>query len=134
MRREKGAALASTYVHLGEGGAATAIPVTDRFWPDLSSGRLPELEEGRLVTHFSFAGEWDSWEMHPEGEELVVLLSGSVDFILDEGGQERTIELRGPGAFALVPRGAWHRARAHEETTMLFVTPGRGTRHRPFAR
>jgi mannose-6-phosphate isomerase-like protein (cupin superfamily) len=134
MRRDKAPELGSTYVHLGEGGAATPIPVTERFWPDLSSGKLPELEEGRLVTQFSFDGEWDSWEMHPAGEELVVLVSGSVDFILDEGGVEQTVELRAPGAFAVVPRETWHRARAHAPTTMLFVTPGHGTQHRPFTR
>lgn len=121
----------STYVHLGEDGAATPIPVTDAFWSDLAGGKLPEVERGRLVTQFSFAEDWSSWEVHPEGEELVLLLSGSTDFILDQDGAETTIELRIPGAFALVPRGAWHRARAHAPTTMLFITAGRGTQHRP---
>ena len=130
MKRGAEQTIDSTCVHLGEGGAATAIPVTDRFWPDLTSGKLAHLEEGRLVMQFSFDEDWDSWEMHPDGEELVLLLSGSVDFILDEGGAERAVELRAPGAFVLVPRGAWHRARPHAPTTMLFVTPGRGTRKR----
>jgi mannose-6-phosphate isomerase-like protein (cupin superfamily) len=134
MSRDRAAVLESTYVHLGESGAATPIPVTERFWPDLTSGQLPELEQGRLVTQFSFDGEWDSWEMHPEGDELGVLLSGSVDLILDQGGQERTVELRAPGAFAVIPRGAWHRARALASSAMVFVTAGRGTRHRPFTR
>jgi mannose-6-phosphate isomerase-like protein (cupin superfamily) len=124
----------TTYVHLGEAGAATAIPVTDSFWPDLAGGRMPQLEQGRLVTRFSFDQDWDSWEMHPEGEEVVLLLSGSVDFILDQDGAESTVELREPGAFAIVPRGAWHRARAHAPASMLFITPGRGTQHRPLRR
>jgi len=124
----------STYVHLDEAGAATPIPVTDSFWPDLSGGRTPQLEQGRLVTAFSFDKDWDSWEMHPEGEEVVLLLSGSVDFILDQGGKESTVALREPGAFVIVPRGAWHRARPHAPTSMLFITAGRGTRHRPFRR
>ena len=124
----------STYVHLGEAGAAKAIPVTDSFWPDLTGGRMPQLEQGRLVTQFSFEGDWDSWEMHPEGEEVVLLLSGSVDFILDQDGAQRAVELREPGAFAIVPRGAWHRARAHAPTSMLFITAGRGTRKRPVER
>jgi mannose-6-phosphate isomerase-like protein (cupin superfamily) len=123
----------STYVHLGDGGAATAIPVTDSFWEELGGGKLPQLEQGRLVTQFSFETDWAQWEMHPEGEELVLLLAGSVDFILDQGGVESTVELRGPGSFVLVPRGAWHRARPHAPTTMLFVTAGRATKHRPVA-
>jgi mannose-6-phosphate isomerase-like protein (cupin superfamily) len=124
--------IGSTYVHLEEGGAAAPVPVDERFWSDLAGGRRPDLEQGWLVTQFSFSEDWDSWEMHPEGEELVLLMSGSVDFILDDGGDPRTVELRQPGAFALVPRGAWHRARPHAPTTMLFITQGRGTRHRPY--
>lgn len=121
----------STYVHLDDAGAATAIPVTDSFWPDLSGGRMPQLEQGRLVTQFSFAQDWDKWEMHPEGEEVVVLLSGSVEFVLDQGGDERKVALREPGAFVIVPRGAWHRALTKTPTSMLFITAGRGTTHRP---
>jgi len=26
--------------------------------------------------------DWDHWEMHPAGDELIVLLSGSIDFRL----------------------------------------------------
>ena len=72
--------------------------------------------------------------MHPEGEEVVVLLSGSVDFVLDQGGAESTVALREPGAFAIVPRGAWHRALANAPVSMLFITAGRGTQHRPIGR
>ena len=123
----------STYVHLGDGGAATPIPVTDSFWSDLTSGRMPEAEDGRLVMQLEAAEEWDSWEMHPEGEELVLLMSGSVDFILDRDGKESAIELRAPGSFVLVPRGTWHRARPRAPSSLLFITPGRGTQHRPVA-
>ncbi len=124
----------STYVHLDEAGAAIPIPVTDSFWPDLAGGRTPQLEQGRLVTAFSFDKDWDSWEMHPEGEEVVLLLSGSVNFILDRDGAESTVALREPGAFVIVPRGAWHRALAREPVSMLFITAGRGTQHRPLRR
>ena len=32
-----------------------------------------------------------------------------------------------PGTYVVVPKGAWHTARPHAATTMLFVTPGEGT-------
>ena len=34
--------------------------------------------EGRLVTIHSFAAPWDTWEMHPKGDELVVCLAGRI--------------------------------------------------------
>jgi hypothetical protein len=39
---------------------------------------------GRLVTVFEMAEDWTTWEMHPEGEELLVLLSGAMTLVLDE--------------------------------------------------
>lgn len=82
----------STFVHLGDGGAATPIPVTDTFWTDLAGGKLPQVERGRLVMQFSFEEDWDSWETHPDAEELVLLLSGSADFITaGHGTQHRPV-------------------------------------------
>ena len=58
--------------------------------------------------------------------------AGSVDFVLDLPGGNQTVELRGR-AGCTVPRGTWHRAIVHEPGDMLFVTPGAGTKHRPFS-
>ena len=44
--------------------------------------------------------------MHPEGDELLLLLSGAIDLILQTGDRERVVELR-PGAACIVPRGVW---------------------------
>ncbi len=49
-----------------------------------------------LVGVFQNTATWDSWEMHPAGDEIVCLLSGSLDVVLDEDGAERNIELRRP--------------------------------------
>ena len=46
--------------------------------------------------------ESTSWEMHPDGDEVLTLLSGQCDIILDEEGGERTIRLM-PGKSAIVP-------------------------------
>jgi len=51
--------------------------------------------------------------------------------ILDDTGTERVVELSVPGAYVLVPRNVWHTARTTVPTTMLFLTPGAGTEHRP---
>jgi mannose-6-phosphate isomerase-like protein (cupin superfamily) len=119
-------------VHLGDDDA-TGVPlaVTESFWPDLVGGKFDHLGSGRLVSFYEFTGSWDSWEVHPKGEELVCLVSGSMDFFLDQAGEQSMLELREPGSFVIVPRGAWHTATVHEPCRALFVTPGEGTTHRP---
>lgn len=69
-------------------------------------------------------------EMHPDGDELLFVISGRVLVILEEQGTERTIELR-PGQAAIVPRGVWHRVVLQEPSQLLHVTPGPGGEHRP---
>jgi oxalate decarboxylase/phosphoglucose isomerase-like protein (cupin superfamily) len=70
--------------------------------------------------------------MHPHGDEIVCLISGRIDFILEApDGQHRIHELSQPGSFAFVPRGTWHTARTAVPTTLLFITAGEGTQHRP---
>jgi len=119
-----------TFVHLPDGPQASLLPVTPDFWEELEArGDIG----GRLVSAYRFDADWTSWERHPAGDELVVLLSGAIDFVLDEGGRERVVPLRGRGAL-LVPRGLWHTARVSAPCEALFVTRGDGTEHRPLAR
>lgn len=121
----------STYLHFLDGGRADAIPVSDTFWQELSGGKYPQLDEGRLMSAFTFSEPWGMWERHPAGEELVMLLSGTATVVLDEPGGERAVMLSEPGAYVLIPPGVWHTARTVAPTTMLFLTPGAGTEHRP---
>ncbi len=121
--------LRHTYVHFTDGGSARPIPVTDRFWPDLISGKLKL--EGRLITVARMSEDWPHWEMHPNGEELVVLLSGSVELVVERGGRELRQKLETPGQAWLNLRGDWHRAIVHEPGDLMFITHGEGTQHRP---
>jgi hypothetical protein len=121
--------LGNTYVHFMDGGRAEKIPVTDRFWPDLMSGKLAL--GGRLVTVSRHTADWPMWEMHPEGEELVVLISGSVELVVERDGRELRQTLREPGQAWLNLRGDWHRAIVSEPSVLLFITHGAGTEHRP---
>jgi mannose-6-phosphate isomerase-like protein (cupin superfamily) len=121
----------TTYLHFRENGRAEAIPVSDSFWEEMAAGKYSQLEQGRLMSAFTFSKPWAMWERHPAGEELVMLLSGSAIVVLEELGQERTVQLSEPGAYVLVPQNVWHTARTSVQTTMLFLTPGAGTEHRP---
>jgi mannose-6-phosphate isomerase-like protein (cupin superfamily) len=125
--------LATTHIHLGLG--ATAVPLPGFEW---SAEYLAAYEarfasdgdEGRLVTMGPVIASWDSWERHPAGEEVVLLLSGRLDLIQRVDGGERRVAL-GPGQAVVNPPGVWHTADVYEPGEALFITPGRGTEHEP---
>lgn len=121
--------LSSTYVVLAENGDAIPIAVSDRFYEDLEQ-RFGDFKGKHLVSHYTFEKDWDSWEMHPAGDEFVCLLSGQVDFVLEQDGGEKLVSLNAPGAYVLVPRGIWHTAKVHCSSSVLFITPGEGTQCR----
>lgn len=120
--------LATTYVQLDDGPRALAVEVDDEFWQTID--RRSELQGGRLVGRFHNAQDWDIWEMHPAGDEVVCLLSGAIDVVLDEPDGERVVALE-TGRTCIVPRGVWHRAIVREPGDTLHITRGEGTQHRP---
>ena len=119
--------LASTYVCLSPSGRASTIEVTPEFWATIDE--RDDLTEGRLVSAFACDADWPHWEMHPHGEEILVLLSGKMTMVLEERGEERRVELR-EGRACIVPPGTWHRAIVHVPSKLLAITYGRGTEHR----
>jgi quercetin dioxygenase-like cupin family protein len=86
--------------------------------------------EGRLVSMHTFDAPWSSWEMHPNGAELVVCTAGRLTLRQEIDGSERTVTLR-PGEAAINPPGVWHTADADAPCTALFITAGVGTENRP---
>lgn len=68
-------------------------------------------------------------EVHPDGDELLYVISGRVRVICesDPGGEL----ILGPGEACIVPRGEWHKVSILEETQLLHVTPGPNGEHRP---
>lgn len=80
-----------------------------------------------LIAAHAFDADWPTWEMHPEGDELVVLLDGTAEFILRGAEGDTATTLTQPGEYVVVPRGTWHTARIAQAARMLFVTPGEGT-------
>ena len=118
--------LESTYVNLVGGDAATRLEVTEDFWPRLVAG---EYDVERLMGVLSIDRD-THWEMHPEGEELLTVLTGRMVVVLEEPGGEREIELPA-GKTCLLPRGTWHRLCAKEPGRLLFITAGKDTQMRP---
>jgi mannose-6-phosphate isomerase-like protein (cupin superfamily) len=116
------------YVHLGPDGASTTIAGGEKFW-SLPPAALEKVGQGWLVSEFESAADWSMWEMHPQGDEFVYLLSGQVTMILERGAAQESIELQERQAF-VIPKGVWHTAKVMAPSRMLFVTRGIGTQHR----
>lgn len=122
--------LSTTYLKLRPDSAIDLLPA-EGFWSRLMSGELGDFHNEYLVTMSVFAAAWDSWEVHPNGDEIVFLISGHVTLTQEKDGVRSKVELKTPGEFALNPRGAWHTADVHEKSVMLFITAGEGTLTRP---
>jgi quercetin dioxygenase-like cupin family protein len=125
--------LATAFLHLGLG--ATAVPqppFTGGEWYEGYGARHDaDGVEGRLVSQFTFTEDWDSWEMHPSGEEVVLCTAGAITLHQQfADGSEATVTL-GPGDYAVNPRGCWHTADIADSATAVFITAGLGTEGRP---
>jgi mannose-6-phosphate isomerase-like protein (cupin superfamily) len=85
---------------------------------------------GYLVSHYEFSKDWDSWENHPQGDELVFCCSGQMILVLERDGKHEDITLTA-GNYVIVPKNTWHTARVPKKVQALFITWGYGTMHRP---
>lgn len=61
-------------------------------------------------------------ERHPDGDELIFVVSGRITFTLLSEPAE-TLDL-GPGEACIVPRGQWHTVHVVEHVKLLYMTPG----------
>lgn len=122
--------LETTFVVLQPDLSAVPVAVTPTIYEELDK-RFGGFKGRVLVSCYKFDSDWESWEMHPAGDEIVCLLSGRASFEFE--GRGTVAQLTEPGSFVIVPRGTWHTARTDVPTTMLFVTPGEGTQHKALA-
>lgn len=124
-------------VHLDAHGGATAQPAFPagpaamQWYEDYAQRTATDGASGRLVSVFAFDRDWDSWEMHPEGEEMVLCLEGRIVLWQEVGEREPARTELGAGDYAINPAGVWHTADVAEPSRALFITPGLDTRHRP---
>ena len=114
--------LGSTVLHLAEHGVVTALPMTADFWSEMPA----IFGAGRMLSLIDMDRDWPNWEMHPQGDEVIWLLTGRVRFITEAHG---TVEV-GQGDCIVMPKGEWHTADVLEPGKALFVTEGAGTQHR----
>ena len=130
--------LFKNYLLLESDGEAVTLPGGGDFWSQLMSGnpadtgirRLMDSKHGRLFSALHMGSDWTNWEMHPAGDEVLLMLQGSVTFRFEEAAGTREIELTA-GRVLIVPRGVWHTAKVRTPSKLLAITAGQGTQHKP---
>ena len=125
--------LLTTPLHLGLGAIAVVQPdFTGMDWYQGYGERHDDDGiEGRLVSMYRFTGNWDSWEMHPHGDEVVLCVAGRMTLHREMADGTTDSVTIGAGDYAINPPGSWHTADVDGEATAVFITAGLGTTHRP---
>jgi len=72
-------------------------------------------------------------EMHPDGDELLYLVSGAISVRLELPDGDRTVDLAAGDAL-VVPQGVWHRLTLREPGRLIHITPGPNGEARHLAR
>lgn len=126
--------IASNPVHLGRGATAEVEPrfTGDSAWyADYVERHRADGAEGRLVSMHVFRQPWEMWERHPRGSEVVLCVAGSMTLHQARADGMTTSVTLGPGQYAVNAPGVWHTADVDGEATVVFITAGLGTEHRP---
>jgi mannose-6-phosphate isomerase-like protein (cupin superfamily) len=118
--------LASNFVILDDRFRADIVEVTRDLCERLDE-EYKDFAGHLLISSYAFDEDWPTWEVHPAGDEFVILVSGNADLVLARDDGDETIRMTEPGTFAIVPQDTWHTARIRSHTVMMFITPGEGT-------
>jgi quercetin dioxygenase-like cupin family protein len=99
--------LASAFVDLGE----------------VEFRRLAVFNSGEVGVFWAASGV-SPWERHPDDEEFLLVVEGSVEIevLAKDESQVRTVAA---GSIFVVPRDCWHRHRHTGLVKELYLTPGR---------
>lgn len=69
-------------------------------------------------------------ERHPDGDEILILVSGRISVHLELPDGDATVEV-GAGEALVVPRGVWHLIDVIEAGQLVNITPGPEGEYRP---
>ena len=114
--------LSRSILGLKRDGKASLVP-----W---ESGPPPRVDGFVIGAPFMTGNAPHGGEMHPDADEVIFLISGRVNVVLEEDGVENIVEV-GPGQAVVVPRGVWHRVLVREPGQLLHITPGPRGEWRP---
>jgi mannose-6-phosphate isomerase-like protein (cupin superfamily) len=95
------------------------------------AGRPPRRIDGITIGAPQIAGDPPhGGEMHPDGDELLYLISGAVTVILELPDGTTRVDL-GAGDAVVVPQGVWHQITTVQPGRLIHVTPGPNGDARP---
>jgi uncharacterized cupin superfamily protein len=117
--------------HLGLGASVVSEPAFSgmEWYAAYGARHASDGTEGRLVSMYTFDASWDSWEMHPNGHELVLCTQGEITLVQELDGKHVRTTLRA-GEYAINEPGVWHTADVAAPVTTVFITAGVGTQHK----
>ncbi len=109
-------------IYLAASRAIHSYTKTAEFFRTASTD--PELMNGRMLALHNVKTSQDvhypNWEMHPEGDELLILTSGLISVEFRDKVAERTIPLPPLSAF-IVPTRFWHRLVVPEPSELISI-------------
>jgi quercetin dioxygenase-like cupin family protein len=117
-------------IHLGGPRSAAPVPAFNEDYERYMAAHCTEADPGRLIAVHESREDWPVWEVHPAGDEVVVVLQGRAEFLLDRGGEITRIVV-GPHEAIINPAGVPHTANVLEPFTAMYITPCPGTEHLP---
>jgi mannose-6-phosphate isomerase-like protein (cupin superfamily) len=90
---------------------------------DQVAGRPPQRIDGFTIGAPVIAGDPPhDGEMHPDGDELLYLVSGTATVTLELTGGITQVDL-GAGDAVVVPQGVWHQITTPEPAQLIHITP-----------
>lgn len=128
--------LLSTHrLHLGLGATAVALPEftgTMDWYQAYGERHAADGPEGRLVSLHTFTEPWASWEMHPQGHEVVICTAGRLTLHQQGASGDLVSVTLDAGQYAINLPAVWHTADVEPggQATARFITAGAGTQHR----
>lgn len=120
-------------IHLGLGATAVVEPeFTGMEWfAEYGTRHAGDGKEGRIVLMYRFTESWPTWEVHPQGAEVVLCVAGEMTLHQEHPDGSRTTVRLIKGEYAINPPGVWHTADIEHEAEAVFITAGMGTEIRP---
>ena len=122
--------LAENCIHLAREGHMSSHARTADFFKNAATD--PAFSNGFVLAVHNVTTPSDvhypTWEMHPEGDELLVSISGSLSVEYREDNEVRTVPLPTLSAF-VVKAGLWHRLFVAAPSVLMSITPRHNTVH-----
>jgi len=93
--------------------------------------QLPGLPEGHLLGVFQIASpddlHSDIWEMHPAGDEVLLMLTAELGVEYCAGSCRGTAALES-GRGVVMPKSVWHRLLVRQPGLLMVLSPSQRTR------